>query len=116
MRSLLLQVNQSFFCDFILTCSWFEPTLKGKISERAEHQLRLVFCLGIPTGQVDWDLVFDPQIDIRNAFDVQLMSTRFGCPQSTRFLLDWTHDPQSFDLGLSVRFAGWMRRLAQSRM
>eukprot|EP00656_Telonema_subtile_P013572 TRINITY_DN16897_c0_g1_i2.p1 TRINITY_DN16897_c0_g1~~TRINITY_DN16897_c0_g1_i2.p1 ORF type:complete len:447 (-),score=98.59 TRINITY_DN16897_c0_g1_i2:217-1557(-) len=60
-------VNQSFFCDFLLTCTWFEPTLKG-----------------IKLGQVDWDLVFDPQIDIRNAFDIQLMSQPFGSPQSTR--------------------------------
>lgn len=60
-------VNQSFFCDFLLTCTWHEPTLQG-----------------IQTGQVDWDLVFNPQIDIRNAFDVNLMSTPFGSPQSTR--------------------------------
>jgi len=60
-------VNQSFFCDFLLVCTWHEPTLHG-----------------IPIGQVDWSLVFDPLIDVRNSFDLEKMSAPFGDDQSTR--------------------------------
>lgn len=60
-------VQQNFFCDFLLVCNWYEPTLKG-----------------VPHGQVDWELCFDPMIDIRNAFELELCSQPFGAPQSTR--------------------------------
>jgi len=60
-------VNQSFFCDFLLVCTWHEPTLQD-----------------IPIGQVDWDLVFDPMIDIRNSFSLDKVSAPFGDAQSTR--------------------------------
>mmetsp|Transcript_1716 Transcript_1716/g.4272 ORF Transcript_1716/g.4272 Transcript_1716/m.4272 type:complete len:544 (-) Transcript_1716:21-1652(-) len=59
-------VAQTFYADFVVVLSWLEECL-----------------VGIEEDRVDWTLVFHPALDIRNAYELEEVST-FGDKGLTR--------------------------------
>jgi len=56
-------VQQTFYADFVLVVKWTERDLTG-----------------IESSSVDWNVVWNPKIDIKNAYTVDWVDSEFGGP------------------------------------